>query len=164
MGGGVLVAAVRTVALLGLAATPPEKEPAAGASVDPRLVFIAHKSFAVDSVTTEQIRKIYLGKMRFIGTTHVRALDQSGIRPEHQAFIKHVLHLTDSQYRHQLLLRRYQHGTLGVRIVRNSFEVIKTVAENPTTIGYVFKESIAGKSSIKVLATFELVLPGLPHE
>lgn len=124
---------------------------AATASTD--LVFVASADTPIHALSVEDIQNIYLGKKRMAGSTPVFAVDQSEAAPIKQDFLSYVLHMTQSQYREQLLKRRLQEGAVIPKVVANSEEILKAVRETPGAIGYVHESEVGTMLGLRVVAT-----------
>lgn len=137
-----LVMAFTLVVFEGRAATAPTD-----------LVFVASDQTPFQELTVEEIQNIYLGKKRMAGGHPVFAVDQSETTPIKLDFLNHVLHMTHSQYREQLLKRRLQEGAVIPRVVASSEETLKAVRETPGAIGYVHEFEVGTMLGLKVVAT-----------
>ncbi len=136
------VIALTLVVLEGRAATAPTD-----------LVFVASDETPFQALSVEDIQNIYLGKKRMAGGYPVLAVDQSEAAPIKLDFLNHVLHMTQSQYREQLLKRRLREGAVLPKVVANSEEILKTVRETPGAIGYVHESEVGTMLGLKVVAT-----------
>lgn len=117
------------------------------------LVFITSDDTPIQGLSIEDIQKIYLGKKRVAGGVLVFAIDQSEAAPIKRDFLDSVLHMTQTDYRQQLMKRRLQEGAVIPRVVANSDEAMKAVRETPGTIGYVHESEVGSLLGLKVLAT-----------
>jgi hypothetical protein len=137
-----LVVAFALVVFEGRAATAPMD-----------LVFVASDQTAFHELSVEDIQNVYFGKKRMVGGQPVVAVDQSETAPIKQDFLNHVIHMTQAQYREQLLKRRFQEGAVIPKVVANSEETLKAVRETPGTIGYVHEFEVGTMLGLKVVAT-----------
>lgn len=117
------------------------------------LVFVAADVTPFHTMSVEDIQNIYLGKKRMAENYPVFAVDQSEAAPIKLDFLNYVLHMTQSQYREQLLKRRLQEGAVIPKVVGNSEEILKTVRETPGAIGYVHESEVGTMLGLKVVAT-----------
>lgn len=140
--GMLLVLVLALVVFEGRAATAPTD-----------LVFVASENTPFHALSVEDIQNIYLGKKRMAGSSPVFGVDQSEAAPIKLDFLNYVLHMTQSQYREQLLRRRLQDGAVIPKVVANSEETLKAVRENPEAIGYVHEFEVGTMLGLKVVAT-----------
>lgn len=117
------------------------------------LVFIVSAEAPVHSLSVEDIQNIYLGKKRVADGFPVYAVDHSETEPIKRDFLERVLRMTHSQYREQLLRRRFQDGAVTPKFVANSEETLKAVRETPGAIGYVYESEVGTMLGLKVVAT-----------
>lgn len=128
-----------------------QAEPAISAPTD--LIFIVSESAPVQTLSIDDLQKIYLGKKRAVAEFPIMPVDQSETEPIKLAFLKTILHLTHAEYRTQLLKRRFQEGAVTPKFVANSTEALKTIRETPGAIGYVYQAEVGSLLGLRVLAT-----------
>lgn len=117
------------------------------------LVVIAAQEFPVDSLTIDDVQRIYLGRKLAIGDMPVTAIDQRETAPIKRDFLNRVLGLSHSDYRAQLLRQRFQDGAVTPKFVAGSADVLKEVWSIRGAIGYVYQSELGLRPGIKVLAT-----------
>jgi hypothetical protein len=127
--------------------------PRSAATAPTDLIFIASDQAPVHTLTADDIRNIYLGKQRIVEGFPVYAVDQSETQSIKLDFLKHVMNMTHTQYREQLLKRRFQEGAVTPKFVSTSVEALKTVRETPGAIGYVYESEVGTMLGLRVLAT-----------
>ncbi|MEO6667078.1 MAG: hypothetical protein ABIO65_09950 [Nitrospiria bacterium] len=125
--------------------------PAISAPTD--LIFVVSESAPVQTLSIEDLQKIYLGKKRAVADFPIVAVDHSETEPVKLAFLNTILHLTHAEYRTQLLKRRFQEGAVTPKFVGSSTEALKTVRETPGAIGYVYQADGGSLLGLRVLAT-----------
>ncbi|MFZ5864044.1 MAG: hypothetical protein ACOYXR_14555 [Nitrospirota bacterium] len=117
------------------------------------LIFVVSSETPIQSLPVEDVQNIYLGKKRVVAGFPVSAIDHSESEPIKQAFLKHVMHLTHSQYREQLMRRRFQEGAVTPKFVGNASEALNAIREPPGAIGYVYESDAGTLLGLKVVAT-----------
>lgn len=117
------------------------------------LIFVVSADAPIQSLNTEDIQNIYLGKKRVVAGTTVSAVDHSETEAIKQAFLARIMHMTHAQYREQLMRRRFQDGAVTPKFVGSAGEALNAVRENPGAIGYVYESDAGTLLGLKVLAT-----------
>jgi hypothetical protein len=136
---------------LAMTATLGMVDPASAAPTD--LVFVVSSDTPIQSVSTEEIQNIYLGKQRMVGGIPVFAVDHSETERIKQAFLEHVLHMTHAQYREQLMRRHFQEGAVTPKFVSTADEALNAVRETPGAIAYVYESESGTLLGLRVVAT-----------
>jgi hypothetical protein len=137
--------------MLAMVATLGTAEGAFAAPSD--LIFVVSEETPIQSVSLDDLQNIYLGKKRTVGVTPVSAVDHGEAEPIKQVFLERVLHMTQAQYREQLMRRHFQEGAVTPKFVENSSEALNRVRETPGAIGYVLESEAGTLLGIRVIAT-----------
>lgn len=135
-------------ALLGaLAASAPAQEA-------PRVVaFVAGSAFPVDTLTLDQIREIYLGRIEIVGGIRIKPVDQHERQPIRKAVLSSLLRLSRDQYIAHWNLHLFQEGGFTPLLRPGSREVLDTVKEIEGAVGYVWLDEARVQPQVKILQT-----------
>jgi ABC-type phosphate transport system substrate-binding protein len=139
--------------LLAVTAVVAVGSPRSGETAPTDLIFIISAEAPVHAMSVDDLQNIYLGKKRVADGFPVYAVDHSETEPIKRDFLEHVLRMTHSQYREQLLRRRFQDGAVTPKFVANSEETLKAVRETPGAIGYIYESEVGTMLGLKVVAT-----------
>ncbi|HET8759934.1 MAG TPA: hypothetical protein VFN94_02630 [Nitrospiria bacterium] len=125
-----------------------------GVSAAPNdLVFVASSETPVQSLKTDEILNIYLGKQRVANGFPVSAIDHSETETIKRTFLERVMRMTHAQYREQLMRRRFQEGAVTPKFVTSADEALNVARETPGAIAYVYESDAGTLRGLKVLAT-----------
>jgi len=130
----------------------------AGPAWAEEVVVVGNPALPVDSVSTEDLKRIYVGEKTFVGDVKVDALDYTHAGPVAEAFLRAVVGMEAKRFHAWWVKEVFHGGGIPPRRVEDPAEVLRLVASEPGAIGYVPASSLAGNTSVKRL----LSLPILP--
>ncbi len=114
------------------------------------VVIITSKDSDINEVSKNQIKKIYLGKLRSLSSdTPVKPIDQRIDSKVRQEFLEKVLSKSDKQIQAYWSVRIFTGRGIPPKVVKNDKEVKSWIKANPNSIGYVSKNAV--DPSVKVL-------------
>ncbi|MEK6546004.1 MAG: hypothetical protein AABZ28_05695 [Nitrospinota bacterium] len=116
-----------------------------------RIVIIANHSFPRDSLTSSQIKEIYLGKMEIIDNIRIQSLDQKDSSPIKKDFLEKFIDFSISDYKAYWIKKVFKKGRIPPTIKDSSEEIIKAIKEEKSYIGYVWEGEIKNIKDVKIL-------------
>ncbi|CBL43668.1 conserved hypothetical protein [gamma proteobacterium HdN1] len=121
-------------------------------SVRADIAVIVHPSNPVKSMDEEDLRRIYMGRMRlFPGTSlGVEAVDLPEENPRFVEFYQSLTHLAPARLRRQRASFLFSGKGRLPRVVESEAEVLRFVTESPAAIGYLDKSQVNG--AVRVVA------------
>ncbi len=114
---------------------------------------IANARFPLNALTHEQVKRIYLKKLRYISAQELYALNYPARHPLRQQFEHDILGMTPSQLKRYWTKAHYR----GVRppLIQHSFEAVITFVRNVDgALGYLPLDAIP--KDVKILYKVEL--------
>jgi hypothetical protein len=122
------------------------------------VVVVGNPALPVDSVSTRDLKRIYVGEKTFVGGVKVEPLDYTHAGPVAEAFLRAVVGMDATRFHAWWVKEVFHGGGIPPRRVEDPAEVLRLVASEPGAIGYVPAGSLAGNPPVKRL----LSLPILP--
>lgn len=114
------------------------------------IAIVAGKNSKVTAATTEDVRKIFLGKSTVLGNgTIVQALDQQEGSPAWEEFSEQVLGKSPKQLKSYWSIQIFTGKGVPPQSVGGAEEVTAAVSKNPNAIGYMNAADVTDK--VKVL-------------
>lgn len=115
------------------------------------VVIIGNKNIRVDSITTEQAKKLWLGKLKKIGGIKITVVDQTAGNPVFEAFYNRIVKKKPAQLKAYWAKVSFTGKAFPPKQLKDDAAIIKWVASNPDALGYV--NSSAVNDSVKLLLT-----------
>lgn len=115
------------------------------------VVLVTGKDSPIESISSLDIRKAYLGFSVTIGDNTIRALRRRDDEHLNQIFLQSVVAMSHRSYERRLLSLTLKFGTPRPVEVKNRGELLKLLAENPSTIAYMWKSNAESDSSVKII-------------
>ncbi len=115
------------------------------------IVIIGNKNIRVDSITTEQAKKLWLGKLKKIGGIKITVVDQTAGNPVFETFYTSVVKKNPSQLKAYWAKVSFTGKAFPPKQLKDDAAIIKWVASNPDALGYV--DSSAVNDTVKLLLT-----------
>jgi hypothetical protein len=147
---GALRPAARIVAVAGLlllALVPAVTAPARAGEI----VVVGNPGLPVDTISAEDLRRIYIGEEAFLQGVRLLPIDYNGEGPLATAFLAAVVNMDPGHF-HAWWVRQVFHGdALPPRTVDTVDQALQLIASEPGAIGYVPAERLAGVESVKRL-------------
>lgn len=122
---------------------------AAGLARAGEIVVVAHPGLPSDSLTQQEVKKIFLGEKAFVGDTKLHPVGYVRDDAMSDAFLKAALGMTAESFESYWLKEVFRSGRVPPRKVGTPDEVIKAVAGEPGAIGYVPAEAVGGAGMVK---------------
>lgn len=117
---------------------------------------IVNANGRLTALTADQVRDIFLGKLRIVGDTAVVPVRLAGAAEE--SFSAAALDMTASAFELYWARKAFEDGILPPRTKKTPEEVVEYVRHEPRAIGFIAKESVRDAEGIRVV--IEVPLPG----
>lgn len=115
------------------------------------IMVIAHKSLSVDSISIKQAKKLWLGRLKKLGGTRVKVIDQTTGNKAFETFYASVIKKKPSQLEAYWAKIAFTGKGYPPKQLKDDAAVINWVANNPSALGYV--DSSAVNDTVKPLLT-----------
>lgn len=113
-------------------------------------VVVAHKSFPVESISSVDVKDVFLGDKTFVdGNVRVRAVrlpDSSDLTTN---FVQKYLSMSMDQFLLHWRRRMFSGRGVPPRVVGNQDELAKYVSENQNAVGYLNKGDLSAHKDLK---------------
>jgi hypothetical protein len=130
---------------------------ATGAARAGEVVVVAHAALPADSLTQKDVKRIFLGDKGFVGDTKLKLVGYANDDAMTEGFMKAALGMDGDRFRSYWVKEVFRSGRIPPRKVANSDEVLKTVAAEPGSVGFVPAEALAGAGGVKKV--FSITVP-----
>jgi ABC-type phosphate transport system substrate-binding protein len=117
------------------------------------IAIIINTRSPINSLSLEEVKGIYLGEIRLIRGRRFKPIDQHENKEIRQAFLKHVLEMSQASYLKHWIHRIFQEGIDAPILRENSSAVIETVRGSEEAIGYVWADDALDAGGIKIVLT-----------
>jgi len=117
------------------------------------IAIIAGDDFPKGSLTSAEVKDIFLGNMEMIEGTKVFPLDQKDSEEIKKEFMKRIIEMSVIWYNRHWTKRVFREGGTPPAVKGTQDEVIRGVKEKKGTVGYIWKDEAKGKDGIKILLT-----------
>lgn len=117
------------------------------------IAIIAGDDFPKSSLTSAEVKDIFLGNMEMVEGTKVFPLDQKDSEVIKKEFIKIIIEMSVIWYNRHWTKRVFREGGAPPAVKGTQDEVIKGVKEKKGSVGYIWKDEAKGKDGIKILLT-----------
>lgn len=117
------------------------------------IAMIVNAGLDVGTVTLDDVREIYRGKIQFLGGKRLKPIDQSESQGIRKAFLAEVLRLSKSDYTKHWMHLVFLEGTNAPVLRDDSAAVIQTIRDTEGAIGYVWASEAANAKGIKTILT-----------
>lgn len=118
---------------------------------DSAVVLVTAKDSPIESFSSLDIRKVYLGISVTVDGSAVRALRRPDDEHLNQIFLQSVMAMTQRSYERRLLSLVLKFGTPRPVEVDSHQELLKLLARNPSSITYMWKREAESDSRIKII-------------
>jgi hypothetical protein len=116
------------------------------------LVLIAHKDYALESLGSLDIRKLYLGfVIRDEQNQPIRAFSNGSDARLWNVFLQSVMGMSDKSYERRLLTLTLQSGRVRPHVVTDVQQLLQTVKSEPNAVAFVWQRDLEGHDDLKVL-------------
>jgi len=120
------------------------------------IVVVGHPDLPVDTLTVAELKRIYIGEETFLADVKLQPIDYSHPGPLAEAFLGAVVGM-DPPHFHGWWVKEVFHGSgIPPRPAGDVAEVLRLVASEPGSIGYVPAESLVGVTSVKRLLSLPM--------
>lgn len=114
------------------------------------IAVIVNHDLNIESLSLEEVRRIYLGEIQFLGEKRPKPVDQDENEEIRQVFLREVLRMSKPDYTKYWLHLVFQGGS-NVPILRpNSAAVVETVRHLKGGIGYIWADEASDVKGIKI--------------
>lgn len=117
------------------------------------IAMIVNTGLDVRTITLDDVREIYRGKIQFLGGKRLKPIDQSESQEIRKAFLAEVLRLSKSDYTKHWMHLVFLEGTNAPVLRDDGATVIQTVRDTEGAIGYVWASEAANAKGIKTILT-----------
>jgi len=118
---------------------------------DDAVVLVTGHDSPIESISSLDVRKAYLGIAVTVGDNNIRALRRSDDEQLNQVFLQSVIAMSHRSYERRLLSLTLKFGTPRPVEVRDREELLKMLTENPSTIAYMWKSNAESDPRVKII-------------
>ena len=115
------------------------------------VVLVTGKDSPIESISSLEVRKAYLGITVTVNEKPIRALRQRDDERLNQIFLQSVMAMSRRSYERRLLSLLLKFGTPRPIEVRNRDDLLKQLAENPSMIAYMWKSDAEADPDVRII-------------
>lgn len=123
----------------------------AGAENSREIAIIVHPGLAGEVLSLEEVRRIYLGDVEFVGRRRLKPIDQSEDQEIRRQFLHEVLHISKADYSRHWMHLIFMGGTEGPILRKDGPEVLQAVRESEGAIGYVWADEAMSAKGVQIV-------------
>ncbi len=124
---------------------------AATSRADVAVVLVADKDSPIESISSLDIRKVYLGISVTIGGNAVRALRRRDDEHLNEIFLQSVIAMSQRSYERRLLSLVLKFGTPRPAEVDSHDELLELLVNSSSSIAYMWKSEAESDSRVKII-------------
>jgi hypothetical protein len=124
---------------------------AATSRADLAVVLVTEKDSAIETISSLDIRKIYLGISVTNDGNVIRALRRRDDERLNQIFLQSVIAMSQRSYERRLLSLALKFGTPRPTEVDSHDELLDLLVRYPSSIAYMWKSEAESDSSVKII-------------
>ena len=124
---------------------------AAPAAAQSRVVLVASKDSPIETLSSFEVRKIYLGISVFKNGRAVRALRNLTDEKLNDVFLQSVVGLSEDRYERRLLTNVFKFGTARPEEYSNATLLAQALQANPYAVTYLWVTDEGVPDGLKVL-------------
>lgn len=117
------------------------------------IAIIVNSRVDINSISPEDVREIYRGKIQFLAGKRLKPIDQSEDQEIRKVFLNGILQMSKSDYTRHWMHLVFLEGTNAPVLRDDSTAVIQAVRESEGAIGYVWSSEAANAKGVKVIQT-----------
>jgi ABC-type phosphate transport system substrate-binding protein len=112
----------------------------ASVSIASGLTLVAHPSVTLDSVTKVQLKRIFLGKIKKIGSQSFKPVNCKAFQ---KTFFKEFLGKSQSKYKKYWLKKTFADGAKSPEVKSGLAELMAYISSTPGAIGYAPADQVS---------------------
>jgi len=124
---------------------------AATSRAEVAVVLVTDKDSPIESISSLDIRKVYLGISVTVGGSIVRAFRRRDDEHLNQIFLQSVMAMSQRSYERRLLSLVLKFGTPRPVEVDSRDELLESLANHKSSIAYMWKSEAESDSRVKII-------------
>ncbi len=118
---------------------------------DAAVVLVTGKDSPIENISSLEMRKIYFGISVSVEGRTIRALRRRDDERLNQIFLQSVIAMSHRSYERRLLSLALRFGTPRPVEVKDRDELLRLLAENPSTLTYMWKSNAEADPRVKII-------------
>lgn len=118
---------------------------------DVAVVLVTNQDSAIETISSLDIRKVYLGISVTNDGNIIRALRRRDDERLNQIFLQSVIAMSQRSYERRLLSLVLKFGTPRPEEVDDRNELLELLARHPSSIAYMWKSEAESNPSVKII-------------
>jgi len=118
---------------------------------DAAVVLVTGKDSPIEIISSLEMRKVYFGISVSIKGQTIRALRRRDDEHLNQIFLQSVIAMSQRSYERRLLSLVLKFGTPRPVEVKSRDELLKLLAEHPSTITYMWKSNAEANPRVRII-------------
>ena len=115
------------------------------------VVLVTDKDSPIESISSLDIRKVYLGISVTVGGYAVRALRRRGDEHLNEIFLQSVIAMSQRSYERRLLSLVLKFGTPRPVEVDSHDELLESLANHSSSVAYMWKSEAESDSRVRII-------------
>jgi len=118
---------------------------------DVAVVLVTYKDSPIQSISSLDIRKAYLGILVTVDGNTIRALRRRDDERLNQIFLQSVIAMSERSYERRLVSLMLKYGTPRPAEVDDSDELLESLVTIPSSIAYMWKSDAEVDSRVRII-------------
>ena len=118
---------------------------------DVAVVLVTYKDGPIQSISSLDIRKAYLGISVTVDGNTIRALRRRDDERLNQIFLQSVIAMSERSYERRLVSLMLKFGTPRPAELDDSDELLESLVTNPSSIAYMWKSDAEVDSRVRII-------------
>ena len=123
-------------------------------TVEPSLVLVASAHSAIQRLSPDETRKLYLGVPMIVDSQRVRPLRNNTDPMVQEMFMQKVMFMSTPAYERQILSRVFRMGGTQPLVYAELRELLQALERDPAAVTYLPREQVTPRSGLKVVGEF----------
>ena len=122
-----------------------------GHAAEPALVLVASAHSAIQRLSPDETRKLYLGIPMIVDGKRVRPLRNNTDPLVQEMFMQKVMFMSTPAYERQILSRVFRMGGTRPAAYGDMNELLKAIEADPAAVTYLTRERAAARPGLKIV-------------
>ena len=120
-------------------------------AAEPELVMVASEKSAIQVVSANEARKIFLGVPVVIGGREIVPVRNNTSALVHEIFLQKVVFMSAPAYERRMVAKHYRDGGDRLREIANHEQLVDALAADTSRVSYMLREGIEATPRLKIV-------------
>jgi hypothetical protein len=120
-------------------------------TLEPSLVLVANAHSAIQKLSADEARKLYLGVPMIVDSQRVHPLRNNTDPVVQEMFMQKVMFMSTPAYERQVLSRVFRMGGTRPLVYDQLRELLKALERDPAAVTYLPRELVTARAGLKIV-------------